>query len=64
MNVTFLLNLNLDDLSDLNGVANEIEDDLSAHFTVNSVKPWARPAATPTANPLTTIPPITEAPQT
>lgn len=49
MTVTFLVELNLDDTTDLANVAGDIEEDLSANFEVISVKPWARP----TGNPLT-----------
>jgi hypothetical protein len=42
MNVTFLVTINLDDLTDLSGVAEEITDDLG-NFEVVSVAPWARP---------------------
>lgn len=55
MNVTFLVELNLSDLSDLLGVVDEIEQDLS-DFEVVSVKPWARPSG----NPLAAIPNLTE----
>lgn len=55
MNVTFLITLNIQDLSDLAGIADEIENDLN-DFEVISVKPWARPAG----NPLAAIPNITE----
>lgn len=55
MNVTFLVEINISDLSDLPGIADEIESDLS-DFEVISVKPWARPAG----NPLAAIPNITE----
>jgi hypothetical protein len=45
MNVAFIAEVNLDDLSDLAGTAREIEQDLSnAGFEVISVKPWARPS--------------------
>lgn len=44
MNVAFITVLNLDDLSDLVGVAQEINDDLtSTGFEVTSVAPWQRP---------------------
>jgi hypothetical protein len=47
MNVTFLVTINLDDLSDLPGVAAEIQDDIeNSGFEVLSVAPWARPALT------------------
>jgi hypothetical protein len=45
MNVTFLVSINLDDLSSLPDIASEIEADLSeSGFEVISVAPWARPA--------------------
>jgi hypothetical protein len=43
MHVSFILTVNLDDTSDLPGIASEIEDDL-ANFEVISVHPWARPS--------------------
>jgi hypothetical protein len=44
MDVTFLATVNLDDLSDLPGVAQEINDDLTqSGFEVVQVAPWARP---------------------
>lgn len=43
MNVTFLVTINLDDLSDLPSIAGEITDDLNT-FEVVSVVPWARPS--------------------
>lgn len=59
MRVTFLATVNLDDLSDLPGVAQEISDDLQqSGFEVVSVAPWARPslqqAVGPTIGPTTT----------
>jgi hypothetical protein len=49
MNVAFITVLNLDDLSDLPGVATEINDDLTqSGFEVISVQPWARPSTAPT----------------
>jgi hypothetical protein len=45
--VTFLVALNLDDLSDLPGVSAEISDDLDkSGFQVLSVAPWQRPSLT------------------
>lgn len=45
MNVAFIAELNLDDLSDLAGTASEIEQDLNnAGFEVISVTPWKRPS--------------------
>ena len=45
MNVAFIATVNLDDLSDLAGVAQEINDDLAqSGFEVISVAAWARPA--------------------
>ncbi len=43
MHVAFIVQLNLDDLSDLPGVAQEITDDLG-NFEVLSVVPWQRPS--------------------
>ena len=51
MNVAFIVTINLDDLSDLPGVAGEIEDDLS-NFEVVSVAPWARPSLQQTVGPI------------
>lgn len=56
MTVTFLVELNLQDLSNLAGISEELLDDLSENFDVISVKPWARP----TGNPLAAIPNLTE----
>jgi hypothetical protein len=58
MNVTFLVDINLDDLSSLADTASDIEQDLSnAGYEVNGVKPWQRPSllqpgqpAVPTTN--------------
>lgn len=62
MQVAFITTVNLDDLSDLVGVAQEISDDLTqGGFEVISVHAWQRPALTqlgPTAVP-TTQPNIT-----
>ena len=45
MNVTFLVSINLDDLSSLPDIAQEISEDLSdSGFDVLTVAPWARPA--------------------
>lgn len=49
MNVTFLVELNLDDTTDLANTAMDIEDDLNENFEVISVKPWARPTGNPLA---------------
>ena len=58
MNTAFIVIINLDDLSDLPGVAAEISDDLSASgFEVTAVHAWARPA-------LTTNVPTTQTPTT
>jgi len=44
VNVAFIVTLNLDDLSDLPGVAAEVSDDLEhSGFEVTNVQPWARP---------------------
>lgn len=57
MNVTFLVALNLDDVSSLADISNEINDDLSnSGFEVVSVQPWARPSVTTV--PITTTQPI------
>lgn len=53
MTVTFLLELNLDDISTIADVALNIEEDLSDNFDVVSVKPWARPTTLPTTPPST-----------
>lgn len=64
MNVAFIVNLNLDDLSDLQGVAQEINDDLSqAGFEVVQVAPWQRPSLQ-AAVPITTQPTIPNQNQT
>jgi hypothetical protein len=45
MNVAFIVTINLDDLSDLPGLAEEIQQTLDeAGFETKSVAPWARPA--------------------
>jgi hypothetical protein len=45
MNVAFIAEINLDDLSNLPDVAREIEEDLTnAGFEVVSVKAWQRPS--------------------
>jgi hypothetical protein len=45
MYVAFIATINLDDLSDLAGLAEEIEQTLGeAGFEVKSVAPWARPS--------------------
>ena len=61
MHVTFLIAINLDDLSDLPGVAQEINDDLNqSGFEVLSVAPWARPALQPIVPTQTQTQPITQ----
>jgi hypothetical protein len=51
MTVTFLVALEIDDVSDLPALAEDIWDDLGASgHSVQSVKPWARPTI-PTAQP-------------
>lgn len=57
MTITFLLEINLDDISTIADVALNIEEDLSDNFDVISVKPWARPTTFP-------IPPSTYQNQT
>lgn len=52
MTVTFLVELNLEDVSDLAGEALDIADDLSSNFEVVSVKPWQRPITAPTISPV------------
>jgi hypothetical protein len=45
MNVAFIVQINLDDLSDLPGQAMEIQQDLQdAGFDVKAVAPWQRPS--------------------
>jgi hypothetical protein len=45
MNVAFIVQINLDDLSDLPGQAMEIQQDLQdAGFDVKTVSPWQRPS--------------------
>ena len=45
MNVAFIVEINLDDLSDLAGTASEIEQDLNnSGFEIISVKPWKGPS--------------------
>ena len=45
MVVTFLVAINLDDLSSLPDIAQEISEDLSdSGFEVKTVTPWARPS--------------------
>lgn len=64
MIVTFLVALNLDDLSSIADIASDIDDDLtSAGHTVESVKPWARPTLAG-QNPLQQLPPLVEPPPT
>jgi hypothetical protein len=53
MNVAFIAQINLDDLSSLADVAREIEEDLSnAGFEVVSVTPWQRPSLQQGGTPL------------
>lgn len=62
MTVTFLVALNLDDLSTLSDVALDLQDDLEkAGHTVESVKPWARPSGQ-TVSPFTALPALVEPP--
>ena len=63
MNVTFLVTVNLDDLSDLSGIAEEITDDLGS-FEVISVTPWARPTLAQQINVPTTTQPTIQPNQT
>lgn len=43
MKVTFLVELELDDISNLPGIALELSEDLqAADYQVSSVKPWQR----------------------
>lgn len=51
MTVTFLVEINLEDVSDLAGEALDIADDLSSNFDVISVKPWQRPITAPLISP-------------
>lgn len=51
--VTYLVKLNIPELSQIADIAGDIEEDLtSSGHDVVSVAPWARPSALPT-NPLT-----------
>jgi hypothetical protein len=60
MTVAFILKVNLDDLSDLEGVAADIGDTVSeAGFEVQDVQPWARPSITQGVLPTTITPTIT-----
>lgn len=54
MDVTFLVKINIQDVSQLSSIAEDISDDLiSAGHDVASVVPWARPTTAPSiANPL------------
>lgn len=57
MNVAFIVQLNLDDLSDLPGTSRDIEQDLgNAGYEVVSVHPWQRPSLNLTELPTTTVP--------
>lgn len=47
MTVTFLLEVNLDTISDLIGTSEDIAHHLSSAYDVISVKPWSRPATAP-----------------
>jgi hypothetical protein len=60
MHVSFIVTVNLDDTSDLPGVALEIEDDL-VNFEVVEVHPWARPSLT-IQGPSPTVPTTTQQP--
>jgi hypothetical protein len=45
VNVAFIVQINLDDLSNLPDVSREIQDDLNnAGFEVTKVAPWQRPS--------------------
>lgn len=62
MTVTFLVAVTIEDLSSITEVALDIEDDLvSAGYSVESVKPWARPALQQ-VNPLSVLPSMVEPP--
>jgi hypothetical protein len=61
--VTFLVALDLDDLSTLTDVALDLQDDLEqAGHSVESVKPWARPTTTQAISPFMTLPTMVEPP--
>jgi hypothetical protein len=61
MTVTFLVAINLDDLTSLPDVALDLQDDLeSAGHDVVSVNPWARPTQQPAQNPLAALPSLIE----
>jgi hypothetical protein len=63
MTVTFLVALQLDDVSTIADVAADIQDDLEqTGHTVESVKPWARPTLQAGGNPLTQLPTLIEPP--
>jgi hypothetical protein len=63
MVVTFLVALDLDDLTTLTDVALDIQDDLErAGFNVESVKPWARPTTQSSTSPFAAIPNLVEPP--
>ena len=56
MNVTFLVEIDLDDITRINDTAQEILEDLSDNHLVLSVKPWARPTAPIPVQPQTNLP--------
>lgn len=65
MTVTFLVALDLSDISTLTEIALDIQEDLEqAGHSVESVRPWARPSAQPRtiSNPLTALPNLVEPP--
>jgi hypothetical protein len=67
MNVAFITEINLDDLSNLPDVAREIQEDLTnAGFEVVSVAPWKRPSLEQGGTPLfgTNVPTPTTQQQT
>lgn len=56
MNVTFLLHLNVEDVSQIPALAVDIQDDLiGAGHDVISVEPWSRPTQN-LASPLVPLP--------
>ena len=57
MTVTFLVALNLDDITALAETATDIEDALAGHFNIVSVKSWARPTS---QTPFQSLPPLIE----
>jgi hypothetical protein len=63
MLVTFLVALDLSDISTLTETALDIQDDLEqAGHSVESVKPWARPSAQTSSSPLSALPNLVEPP--